>query len=122
MAKLKGARKMMGQPGGGVGGNMAGMADQLRRMQEEMVKTQEALGSEKLTVSSGGGAVEIVITGHQRVESIKIDPEAVDLQDISMLEDLILTAVNQAIERSQAMGAERMQSLTSGINIPGLGF
>ena len=113
---------MMGQPGGGVGGNMAGMADQLRRMQEEMVKTQEALGSEKLTVSSGGGAVEIVITGHQRVESIKIDPEAVDLQDISMLEDLILTAVNQAIERSQAMGAERMQSLTSGINIPGLGF
>ena len=106
----------------GGGGGMGGLAQQIQKMQQEMVKAQEALADETLEVSSGGGAVTIVITGHQRVKSITLKPEVVDPEDVEMLQDLLTAAVNQAIEQSQAMAAERLEGLTGGLNLPGLGF
>lgn len=105
--------------GGGIGG---GMLQQLQQMQEEMVKTQEALGDETLSITAGGGAIEVVITGHQRIQSITIDPEVVDPEDVEMLQDLIIAAVNEAIEASQKMAADRLGALTGGLgmNLPGL--
>jgi len=96
------------------------MMQQIQKLQEEMVKTQEALGEETLEVTAGGGAITVVISGHQRLQSITIDPAVVDPEDVEMLQDLILAAVNEAIERSQELVASRLGSLTGGLNIPGL--
>ena len=121
MAKRGGQHRFSrrGAPAGGMGG---GMLKQLQQLQEEMVKTQEALGDETLSVTAGGGAIEIVITGHQRIQSITIDPEVVDPEDIEMLQDLIVAAVNEAIEASQKMASERLGALTGGLGLglPGL--
>lgn len=106
-----------GAPAGGIGG---GMLQQLQQLQEEMVKTQEALGDETLSVTAGGGAIEVVITGHQRIQSITIDPEVVDPEDVEMLQDLIVAAVNEAIETSQKMVSDRMGTLTGGLGNLGL--
>lgn len=119
MSKGKGAKRGSGFPGIG-GGGMGGLAQQLQKLQEEMIKTQEALAEETLTVTAGGGMVEVVITGHQRIRSITLKPEIVDPDDVEMLQDLIVAAVNEAIERSQAMAAERLQGLTGGLGLPGL--
>jgi DNA-binding YbaB/EbfC family protein len=108
--------------GGGMGGNMM---RQLQKMQEDMVAAQEALANETVDVSVGGGAVTIVISGHQRVQSITIKPEAVDTSDpewLNDLQDMLVLAINQAIEQSQTMAAEKMENITGGLNnIPGLG-
>jgi len=96
------------------------MLAQLQKLQEEMVRTQEALAEETLEVSVGGGAVTVVITGQQRVQSIHIAPDVVDPEDVEMLEDLIVAAVNEAIEQSQGLAADRMGALTGGLDIPGL--
>lgn len=114
MAKGKGKTKGM-LPGMG-----GGMAAQLQKLQEDMMATQEALGEESVEVTAGGGAITISITGHQKVESIIIDPEVVDPEDVEMLQDLIVAAVNEAIEKSQGMASDRMGQLTGGLNIPGL--
>jgi DNA-binding YbaB/EbfC family protein len=98
-------------------GNLMG---QFQKMQEEMAQTQEALASETITVTAGGGAIAIVISGHQRVESITINPEVVNADDVEMLQDMLTAAVNQAIEQSQAMAAERMEGLTGGMDLGGL--
>ncbi len=117
--------KPRGMGGSGKGAGGGGMQQMLAKLQEDMRKAQEQLAEETLTVTAGGGMIEIVITGHQRVQSIKIKPEAVDPSDMTMLEDLVTAAVNEAIERSQAMAAERMQSITggmgAGLGLPGLG-
>jgi DNA-binding YbaB/EbfC family protein len=99
---------------------MGGMAQQLQRLQEQMQKTQEALGEETVEVQVGGGVVTVVMTGHQKLRSVKIAPEAVDPDDVEMLQDLIVAAVNEAVEQSQAMAADQMGSLTGGLNLPGL--
>jgi DNA-binding YbaB/EbfC family protein len=96
------------------------MAQQLQRLQEEMLQAQDALGQETVEVSVGGGAVRVVMTGHQKVQSVFIAPEAVDPEDVEMLQDLIVAAVNEAVERSQGLAADRMGALTGGLNIPGL--
>ena len=101
-------------------GNMGGLAKQLQQMQDDMLKAQEQLADETVEVTAGGGMVKIVITGHQRVQSIELKPEIVDPEDVEMLQDLLLAAVNQAIEQSQAMAAQRLEGLTGGMNIPGL--
>ena len=113
----KGKGKRLVRPQGGLG---SGMMQQIQKLQEEMVKTQEALGEETLEVTAGGGAITVVISGHQRLQSITIDPAVVDPEDVEMLQDLILAAVNEAIERSQELVASRLGSLTGGLNIPGL--
>ena len=123
MSKRRSGGTPMG--GGGMPGGGAGMMRQLQKMQEDMLAAQEALANETVEVSVGGGAVTIVITGHQRVQSVTIKPEAIDTDDPEWrtdLQDLLVVAVNQAIEQSQAMAAQRMESITGGLgDIPGLG-
>lgn len=96
------------------------MLQQLQKLQEEMVKTQEALGDETVTVTAGGGALTVVISGHQKIQSITIEPEVVDPEDVEMLQDLVMAAVNEAIDKSQQLAADRMGALTGGLSIPGL--
>jgi DNA-binding YbaB/EbfC family protein len=114
MAKGKGQRIRASQPGG-----RPDVRQQLQRLQEQMLQTQDALGEQLVTTTAGGGVVEVVMTGHQRMQSITIDPEVVDPEDVEMLQDLVMAAVNEAIELSQAMAAERMGDLTGGLG--GLG-
>ena len=96
-----------------------GMLGQIQKLQADMMKAQEALADETLEVTAGGGAITIVVTGQQRVRSIKLQPEVVDPNDMDMLQDLLVAAVNEAIERSQAYAAEKLQGLTGGLGIPG---
>jgi DNA-binding YbaB/EbfC family protein len=96
------------------------MLQQLQKLQEEMVKTQEALGDETVTVTAGGGAITVVISGHQKIQSITIEPEVVDPDDVEMLQDLVMAAVNEAIDKSQQLATDRMGALTGGLSIPGL--
>lgn len=103
-------------PGGGGGG----MSGQLQKLQEEFAKTQERLGDETVEVTVGGGMVKAVMTGNQKLVSITIAPDAVDPDDVEMLQDMVLAAVNEAIERSQGLAAEKMSGLTGGLNLPGL--
>jgi len=111
--------------GGGMGGGgNAGMMKQLQKMQEDMVKAQEALGEETLDVQAAGGAITIVITGHQKVRSVSINKELLDTSDpewTTDLQDLLVAAINLAIEKSQERAAERMEAITGGLNgmLPG---
>ncbi|MDP2727669.1 MAG: YbaB/EbfC family nucleoid-associated protein [Dehalococcoidia bacterium] len=93
---------------------------QAQQLQERLAKIQQELGNETLEVSTGGGAVTVVIDGHQHVRSIKVAPEAVDPQDVEMLEDLILSAMNEALDKSREMAAKRLGAITGGMKIPGL--
>lgn len=90
---------------------------QVQQMQEQMASQQEALANENVSVTAGGGAITVVITGHQRIQSIEIQPELIDPEEADMLQDMLVAAVNSAIEQSQAMAAERMEGLTGGLNI-----
>ncbi|MCP5094330.1 MAG: YbaB/EbfC family nucleoid-associated protein [Chloroflexi bacterium] len=94
------------------------MMAQMQKMQEQMAKEQEALENESVTVTAGGGAISIVVTGHQRIQSITIDPEVLDPDDIEMLQDMLVAGINSAIEQSQTMAAERMEGITG--NMGGL--
>jgi len=91
---------------------------QARQLQQELEKAQEELEQSTVEASSGGGAVTVVVTGQQQVQSVKISPEAVD--DIEMLEDLVLTAVNEALRKSQELAASRLGKITGGLKFPGL--
>ena len=102
------------------GGNPAAMMNQIKKMQEDMVQAQEDLANEVFTISVGGGAVTLEITGHQRVVSVKLSPEAVAANDVEMLQDLLFTAINEAIETSQKRAAERMEAVSGGLSLPGL--
>ncbi|MCI0396340.1 MAG: YbaB/EbfC family nucleoid-associated protein [Chloroflexi bacterium] len=90
---------------------------QFQEMQQKMAQEQEALANETVTVTSGGGAVTVVISGQQRVESIQIQPELLDPEDVEMLQDMLVAAVNSAIEQSQALAAQRMEGLTGGMGL-----
>jgi len=113
--------------GGGMPGGMGGMMAQLQKMQQDMADAQEQLEHETVEVSVGGGALTVVISGHQRVQSVSINPDVIDTDDeewITDLQDLLVAAVNQAIEQSQTMAAEKMESVTGGLGDmlpPGLG-
>jgi len=97
----------------------------LQKMQQDMADAQESLEQETVDVSVGGGAIKVVITGHQRIQAIEVNPDVIDTNDeewVEDLQDLLVAAVNQAIEQSQSMAAERMEKITGGMgNIPGLG-
>ncbi len=92
----------------------------LQQMQARMLKVQEELAQERVQATAGGGAVTVVANGQQSVVSIKIDPEAIDPQDPGMLEDLILAAVNEALNKSRELATRKLSSVTGGIKIPGL--
>lgn len=94
------------------------MLAQMQKMQADMAQAQEELENEFVTVTAGGGAISVEISGHQRIKSIEIDKDFLDPEDedyVSDLQDLLVVAVNQAIERSQAMSAERMEGISSGM-------
>lgn len=101
------------------------MMRQIQKMQEDMEAAQNSLETETVEVSVGGGAISVVISGHQRVQSISINKDAIDMDDeewLTDLQDLLVAAMNQAVEQSQMMAAEKMESITGGLgNIPGLG-
>lgn len=99
--------------------NVQKMMKQVQKMQAEMAKAQEALGEKTVEATAGGGVVTVTANGHQQILSIKIDPAAVDPDDVEMLEDLVLAAVNEALRRSQEMATEAMAQVTGGLNIPG---
>ncbi len=96
------------------------MIRQAQQMQKEMVKMQAELESRTVEASSGGGVVKATVSGKMRVESIEISPEAVSPDDVDMLQDLVLAAVNEGLEKAQEMADERMSALTGGLKIPGL--
>jgi DNA-binding YbaB/EbfC family protein len=100
-------------------GGQASMLQQVQKLQEEMMKAQESLGDETVTATAGGGVVTVVMTGHQQVQSITLDPEVVDPEDIEMLQDLIIAAINEAIEASKGLAAERMGAFTGGVDALG---
>lgn len=93
---------------------------QAQQLQARLAKAQEELGSEKVEGSAGGGAVTVVMNGHQRVEAVKIVPEVVDPSDVEMLQDLVMSAINDAIEKTQELAKTRLGALTGGLKIPGL--
>ncbi|EAX48854.1 conserved hypothetical protein 103 [Thermosinus carboxydivorans Nor1] len=99
-------------------GNMAGMMKKVQKLQAEMAKLQEELKQRTLEATAGGGAVTVVITGEKQIKSIKIAPSAVDPDDIEMLEDLVVAAVNEAIKKVDDMMAQEMSKLTGGLNLP----
>lgn len=109
--------------GGGGGMNPGNMGKMLQKMQADMLAAQQALETETVEVTRNG--ITIVITGHQRVQSVTIDPNIIDTSDEEWktdLQDLLVVAVNEAIEQSQAMAAQRMELITGGLGgIPGLG-
>jgi nucleoid-associated protein EbfC len=93
---------------------------QIQQMQQRLMKVQEELANETVDVTAGGGVITVTITGNQQVRAIKIDPEAVDPQDVSMLEDLIVAAVNEAIAKSQDLASRKMSAVTGNLRIPGM--
>ena len=105
--------------GAGGAGNMNQMMQRMQKMQEEMVKAQEELGQKEYTATSGGGAVTAVVKGSNEIVSLKLNPEVVDPDDIEMLEDLIVTAVNQALKQADEESASIMRQATGG-GMPGL--
>lgn len=103
-----------------MGGNMQGMIRQAQKMQEEMMKAQEELGEKTVDASVGGGVVTVVVNGKKELVSIEIKPEAVDPDDVEMLQDLIVSAVNEAMRKADEMAASSMSRITGGMSIPGL--
>ncbi len=93
---------------------------QAQELQAKLAKAQEELSNTTLEINSGGGAVKVTINGQQEIKSIKISPEVIDPDDVQFLEDLVLTAVNEALAKSQELAAERLGGLTGGLKIPGL--
>lgn len=110
-----GSRGPSAGPGFGGGGNMM---TQIQQMQQQMMSAQEALADEMVEVSVGGGVVTVVATGQQEIRSISIKPEVVDPEEVEMLQDLVLSAVNEALDQSRKLASERMGGLTQGLNLP----
>jgi DNA-binding YbaB/EbfC family protein len=97
-----------------------GMNAMMQQMQTRMLKIQQELANETVEATAGGSAVTVTMTGQQQMKGIKIDPEVVDPEDVEMLQDLVVAAVNDAIKKSQELQAKRLSVLTGGLKIPGL--
>ena len=107
---------------GGFGGmNQMQMMKQAQKMQQDLMKMQEELDQATYTATAGGGVVKATVSGKRELVSLDIDPEAVDPEDIEMLEDLIAAAVNSAVAAVDKESEEEMAKMTGGLNIPGLG-
>ena len=104
----------------GVGGGPGNMQAMVRKMQEDMAALQEDLESREYDVAAGGGVINVKINGKKEIVSVKIDPEAVDPDDVETLEDLIVAAMNEAIKKVETISAEEMQKITGNLAIPGL--
>ena len=93
---------------------------QAQKLQSKLAKAQEELSNITVEASSGGGAVKVTINGQQKIQSVKISPEVINPEDVELLEDLVLTAVSEAIAKSKEVAAEHLGGLTGGLKIPGL--
>ena len=100
--------------------NMGNLMKQAQQFQNKMAKLQEELGERTVEASAGGGMVTVVANGRQEIVSIEIEPEVVDPDDVEMLKDLILAAVNDALSRAKNMVNEEMGKLTHGLNLPNI--
>lgn len=96
------------------------MMQQLQSLQEDMLKAQEEIAAMTVTTTAGGGAVVATVTGERRVQSLSIKPEVVDPDDVEMLQDLVIAAINEGLEQVDRITAERMSAFTSGLGIPDL--
>ncbi len=100
--------------------NIGQIAKMAQQMQTQMAQAQQELAETTLEATAGGGAVRVVITGAQEVRSVEIDPSAIDPDEAEMLQDLVLSAINEAIGRSKELERERMGSIAGGMGIPGM--
>lgn len=102
--------------------NMQKMMKQVQKMQADMARIQEELGTKEVEASAGGGVVKVKFNGHQELLSVTIDPSVVDPDDVDMLQDLVMAAFNEGLRQSQEMAQQAMAQVTGGIKIPGLPF
>ena len=100
--------------------NMQQLLKQAQKMQQDMAAAQEALKAETVESSAGGGMVKVVVTGDLDVKSITIDPEAVDPEDVELLQDMVLAAVNEGLRSAQELAASKMGGIAGGLGLPGL--
>jgi DNA-binding YbaB/EbfC family protein len=105
---------------GGNMGNMQGMMKKVQKMQADMAKLQEDLKSRVLETTAGGGVIKIEVNGNKEIVNLKIDQSAVDPDDVEMLEDLILTAVNDAMKQVDEVAEKEMAKITGGMKMPGM--
>ncbi|MCI5801211.1 MAG: YbaB/EbfC family nucleoid-associated protein [Oscillospiraceae bacterium] len=105
---------------GGGPSNMQGMIRQAQKVQENMAKAQEELNAREFQVTVGGGAVEVTMTGKKELKALNIKPEVVDPEDVDMLQDLIMAAVNEVIRTIEDTTTKEMEKITGGLNVPGL--
>lgn len=103
-----------------MGGNMNNIMKQAQKLQKQIEETKEQVESKTVEASAGGGAVSAVVSGKKQVIEIKINPDVVDPDDVEMLQDLVLAAVNEALNKAEQMVNEEMAKVTGGFNIPGL--
>ena len=108
-----------GNPFGNIPG-LGNMMKQVQKMAEDTQKLEEELGNERIEATSGGGMVKAVSNGKGEILEIKIDPQVVDPEDVEMLEDLVVSAVREVLEKSVELKADRMQDITGGMDLPGL--
>ena len=97
------------------GGGQAGMMQQLQQMQQQLAEAQEKLAKETVTATAGGGAISVTVTGDQKCTEVKIAPEFLEDMDAEMLQDLVLSAVNMALDKSRELAAEKMGPLAGGL-------
>lgn len=100
--------------------NMQGMMKKVQKMQQDMLKMQEELKNRTVEATAGGGAVTVVVTGRKTVEKVTIAPSAVDPEDVEMLEDLVITAINEAMRKVDEMTEKEMGKITGGMKLPGM--
>jgi nucleoid-associated protein EbfC len=113
---------MSGAGGGGAGGGGGGMMGQLKKLQEQMEQTQAQLAEELVTATVGGGAIKVTMTGDQRCKGIVIDPELLKDADADMIQDMLLSAVNMALDQSRQLQSDRLGPLAGGLGGMGLPF
>ncbi len=102
--------------------NYQKMMKQVQKMQADMAKMEEDLANETVEASAGGGMVTVQVSGAIEIKSIKIEPTAVDPEDVEMLEDMIMAATNEALRSAQELAHKKLGGITAGLNIPGLPF
>ena len=108
--------------GAGGAGNMNQMMQRMQKMQEEMTALQTELEEREYEVSAGGGMVKVTVNGEMELVNLTIDPDALDPEDVDMLQDMIMAAVNEAVRGVNELASKQMGAITGGLNIPGMPF
>ena len=111
--------KRGGFPGGGMPGNMNNLMKQAQRMQRQMEENQKEMETKEFTAKAGGGAVEVTVTGKKEITTVKLSQEVVDPDEVEMLEDLVMAAVNEALRMADEANAELMGKMTGGLGMGG---